>query len=323
MLVLALTDLRRLLTDRRHHRCDERRGLLGTDDVFAEDLHLLRPHPGQLASAANLRALMADSEIRESHRTEACTRVQDAYSLRCSPQVAGAVRDTVDHADRVARDRTRLGDRQPGGHPRRPGGVQRQLPRCADRVRAGLPGHRRRRPGRHHRAPHRPVPRPGAERRARPVPGRRSRRRQRPHDRAVHPGGDRVRAQTARRSGVGRLDPQLGDAGGPRLDGLVGRPEAAPGGRRAHPGARHRAAHRGSGSGAACAAAARTGHRRRDRRPPRGRRTRSRTRSLARSGDRDRRSAGVGDGRWSLPSRPSPENSTQRPSTSSGHDRKG
>ena len=46
---------------------------------------------------------MAGSEIRESHRTQDCTRVQDAYSLRCSPQVAGAVRDTVDHAERVAR----------------------------------------------------------------------------------------------------------------------------------------------------------------------------------------------------------------------------
>jgi histidine ammonia-lyase len=45
---------------------------------------------------------MAGSEVRESHRTEACTRVQDAYSLRCAPQVAGAVRDTVDHAERVA-----------------------------------------------------------------------------------------------------------------------------------------------------------------------------------------------------------------------------
>ena len=58
--------------------------------------------PARLASASNLRKIMASSEIRESHRTEACTRVQDAYSLRCAPQVAGAVRDTVDHAERVA-----------------------------------------------------------------------------------------------------------------------------------------------------------------------------------------------------------------------------
>src|SRR5688500_11323652 len=77
-------------------------GLLGTDDVFADDLHALRPHPGQAASASNLRRIIAGSEIRESHSTEACTRVQDAYSLRCAPQVAGAVRDTVDHAERVA-----------------------------------------------------------------------------------------------------------------------------------------------------------------------------------------------------------------------------
>jgi histidine ammonia-lyase len=77
-------------------------GLLGTDDVFAADLHELRPQPGQSVSAANIRKVMAHSAIRESHRTEACTRVQDAYSLRCAPQVAGGARDTVDHASRVA-----------------------------------------------------------------------------------------------------------------------------------------------------------------------------------------------------------------------------
>ena len=111
MLVLALHDLRRLLTVADLTAAMSVEALLGTDDVFAEDLHRLRPHPGQLASAANLRRLLAGSEIRASHRavgasgpirTEACTRVQDAYSLRCSPQVAGAVRDTVDHAARVA-----------------------------------------------------------------------------------------------------------------------------------------------------------------------------------------------------------------------------
>ena len=103
MLVLAITDLRRLLTTADIAAALSVEGLLGTDDVFAEDLQALRPHPGQGASAANLRRLMAGSEIRESHRTQDCTRVQDAYSLRCSPQVAGAVRDTVDHAERVAR----------------------------------------------------------------------------------------------------------------------------------------------------------------------------------------------------------------------------
>jgi histidine ammonia-lyase len=101
-LVLAITDLRRLLTVADIAAAMSVEGQLGTDDVFAADLHELRPQPGQGLSAANLRNLLRDSEIRESHRTEACTRVQDAYSLRCSPQVAGAVRDTVSYAAQVA-----------------------------------------------------------------------------------------------------------------------------------------------------------------------------------------------------------------------------
>lgn len=107
MLVLALADLDLLLTTADVTAAMSVEGQLGTDDVFAEDLHRLRPHPGQLASAANLRKLMAGSEIRESHRTSStdpggCTRVQDAYSLRCSPQVAGGARDTMAHARTVA-----------------------------------------------------------------------------------------------------------------------------------------------------------------------------------------------------------------------------
>ena len=101
-LVLAITDLRHLLTVADITAAMSVEGQLGTDDVFAADLHELRPQPGQALSAANLRKLMQDSGIRESHRTEACTRVQDAYSLRCSPQVAGAVRDTVSYAAQVA-----------------------------------------------------------------------------------------------------------------------------------------------------------------------------------------------------------------------------
>ena len=75
---------------------------LATDRVFAEDLQALRPHPGQAASAANLRRMLADSGVVASHRGPDCNRVQDAYSLRCSPQVHGAVRDTWDHAATVA-----------------------------------------------------------------------------------------------------------------------------------------------------------------------------------------------------------------------------
>src|ERR671920_849015 len=75
---------------------------LGTDRVFAADLQALRPHPGQAASASNLRRLLAGSGVVASHRGPECTRVQDAYSLRCAPQVHGAARDTVDHAATVA-----------------------------------------------------------------------------------------------------------------------------------------------------------------------------------------------------------------------------
>jgi histidine ammonia-lyase len=102
MLVLAIEDLRLLLTTADVTAAMSVEGLLGTDAVFADDLQALRPHPGQAASAANLRTLLAGSPIMESHRGPECTRVQDAYSLRCAPQVAGGVRDTVEHAAMVA-----------------------------------------------------------------------------------------------------------------------------------------------------------------------------------------------------------------------------
>jgi histidine ammonia-lyase len=75
--------------------------LLGTDRAFAADLQALRPQVGQAASARNLTRLMADSEIRASH-LEGDSRVQDAYSLRCTPQVHGAARDTLEHARLIA-----------------------------------------------------------------------------------------------------------------------------------------------------------------------------------------------------------------------------
>jgi histidine ammonia-lyase len=76
--------------------CD---ALKGTDAAFDERIHKARPHAGQMKSAANLRRMLADSQIRESHRE--CGRVQDAYSLRCIPQVHGAVRDTLVHCRNV------------------------------------------------------------------------------------------------------------------------------------------------------------------------------------------------------------------------------
>jgi histidine ammonia-lyase len=73
--------------------------LRGTPRAFDERLQQTRPHPGQLRSAANLSRILEGSEIRQSHLT--CRRVQDAYSLRCAPQVHGAVRDTLAEARRV------------------------------------------------------------------------------------------------------------------------------------------------------------------------------------------------------------------------------
>src|SRR5205085_4662237 len=73
--------------------------LRGTDVAFDERIHQARPHPGQLKTAENLRKVLEGSQIRESHRD--CQRVQDAYSLRCIPQVHGAVRDTLAHAREV------------------------------------------------------------------------------------------------------------------------------------------------------------------------------------------------------------------------------
>jgi histidine ammonia-lyase len=102
MLVLACHDLRLLLRTADIAAAMSVEAQLGTDAVFAADLQALRPHPGQAGSAANLRLLLAGSAVMASHRGPECTRVQDAYSLRCSPQVHGAARDTLEHAELVA-----------------------------------------------------------------------------------------------------------------------------------------------------------------------------------------------------------------------------
>jgi histidine ammonia-lyase len=101
MLLLSLHDLDRLLRVADVTAAMSVEALLGTDRAFAEDLLALRPQPGQAASGTNMRRLLADSAIVASHR-EDDPRVQDAYSLRCAPQVNGAARDTVDHAREVA-----------------------------------------------------------------------------------------------------------------------------------------------------------------------------------------------------------------------------
>ena len=103
MLVLAIDDLTRLLDTADIAAALSIEALLGTDRVFAEDLMALRPHPGQASSAAVIRQMLAGSAIVASHAGPEDTRVQDAYSLRCAPQVTGAARDTVDYAAVVAR----------------------------------------------------------------------------------------------------------------------------------------------------------------------------------------------------------------------------
>ncbi|WP_194395893.1 histidine ammonia-lyase [Microbacterium atlanticum] len=103
MLLLALHDLAVLLDTADIAAAMSVESQLGTDAVLAADLQALRPQTGQAVSAANLRAVLAESPIVASHRDPAvCTRVQDAYSLRCAPQVHGAARDTAEHARLIA-----------------------------------------------------------------------------------------------------------------------------------------------------------------------------------------------------------------------------
>ncbi len=102
MLLLAITDLEKLLDYADVIAAMSVEGLLGTDQVFRAELHEpLRPHPGQIQSAKNMFEALRGSEIVASHR-HGDGVVQDAYSLRCAPQVAGAVRDTVAYAKQVA-----------------------------------------------------------------------------------------------------------------------------------------------------------------------------------------------------------------------------
>jgi len=101
MLLLALHDLERLLRVADVTAAMAVEALLGTDRAFADDLVTMRPQPGQARSAANMAKVLAASPIVASHRHDD-PRVQDAYSLRCAPQVNGAARDTWTHVEGVA-----------------------------------------------------------------------------------------------------------------------------------------------------------------------------------------------------------------------------
>ena len=102
MLCLALHDLGKLFRVADVAAAASIEALTGTDSVFAAELHAIRPHPGQAASAANMAKVLAGSGLIQRPTSGEFTRVQDAYSLRCSPQVHGAARDTAAHAASVA-----------------------------------------------------------------------------------------------------------------------------------------------------------------------------------------------------------------------------
>jgi histidine ammonia-lyase len=102
MLLMAIADLEHLADATDLVAAMSVEGLLGTDQVFRAELHgPLRPHPGQIRSAERMFSALQGSEIVASHRLNDA-RVQDAYSLRCAPQVTGALRDTIAHARLIA-----------------------------------------------------------------------------------------------------------------------------------------------------------------------------------------------------------------------------
>jgi histidine ammonia-lyase len=102
MLLLAIEDAGHLFTMADLTAALAIEAMLGTDRPFQPELHAIRPHPGQAVSAANIHRLLQDSAIMDSHRNDMVHAVQDAYSMRCAPQVAGAARDTLAFATQVA-----------------------------------------------------------------------------------------------------------------------------------------------------------------------------------------------------------------------------
>ncbi|MGI5245209.1 histidine ammonia-lyase [Dactylosporangium sp. CA-139066] len=102
MLLMAIEDAAHLFTMADVTAALSIEAMLGSDRPFMPELHTIRPHPGQAASAANIHRLLQGSPIMDSHRDDLVHAVQDAYSMRCAPQVAGAARDTLEFAATVA-----------------------------------------------------------------------------------------------------------------------------------------------------------------------------------------------------------------------------
>jgi histidine ammonia-lyase len=102
MLLLAIADARHVFAMADVTAALAIEAMLGSDRPFMPELHAIRPHPGQAVSAANIHRLLQGSSIMDSHREDLVHAVQDAYSMRCAPQVAGAARDTLAFADEIA-----------------------------------------------------------------------------------------------------------------------------------------------------------------------------------------------------------------------------
>jgi len=102
MLLLASADAAHLFAMADLTAALSTEAMLGSDRPFLPELHAIRPHPGQKVSAANIHRLLQHSAIMDSHRDDLVHAVQDAYSIRCAPQVAGAARDTLAFVDQVA-----------------------------------------------------------------------------------------------------------------------------------------------------------------------------------------------------------------------------
>ncbi|MGX6605922.1 histidine ammonia-lyase [Micromonosporaceae bacterium Da 78-11] len=102
MLLLAIDDAAHLFAMADVTAALAIEAMLGSERPFLPELHTIRPHPGQAASAANIHRLLQGSTIMDSHRDDLAHAVQDAYSMRCAPQVAGAARDTLDFVRQVS-----------------------------------------------------------------------------------------------------------------------------------------------------------------------------------------------------------------------------
>jgi hypothetical protein len=195
-------------------------GLRGTPDAFHPALQRARPHPGQIASAERLRALLAGSEIRESHRHDD-PRVQDAYALRCMPQVHGAARNAFAYIRSVLETEANSATDNPLIFPDEEGGAgreRRQLPRPAGGAGARPARHRPDRPRLDLGAAH------GAAGEPRPLgpprlPHPRPRRELRDDARPDHRRGAGQRVEGALPPGQRGLHPDRREQGGPRLHG--------------------------------------------------------------------------------------------------------